>query len=386
MMANASRTVSRRRFLAGGAAFALAAGSGTLLGSSKAIGQPGQGWTVNRGDTYEISQLTGPESINETHIRWNIYGTDLGHMFEHEGRLYMVFGDTFGYPGKPPEFGEDWRSNVMAWAVDANPEDGISFDGMITDRPGHAKELIPQEQVPGEEVTIIPTYGVSTGSRMFLHYMAVREWGPPGQWWLNRSGLAYSDDDGQTWELSDVVWGPESNFGQAAIVEAGKYLYLFGIPGGRFGGVELARVKSKHILDMKHYEYWDGRRWTGREGAAATIVPAPVGELSVQWNSYYRHYRQWIMTCLNEKKAAIVLRAADCLTGPWGGEQTVVTAQEVPQIYAPYIPPRWNDGPGIYFTLSKFDVYNVFWWRTSLEGGSVGEGPERCVSSRKERA
>jgi len=177
---------------------------------------------------------------------------------------------------------------VMAWAGDANPEDGISFDGMITDRPGHAKELIPQEQVPGEEVTIIPTYGVSTGSRMFLHYMAVREWGPPGQWWLNRSGLAYSDDDGQTWELSDVVWGPESNFGQVAIIEVGKYLYLFGIPGGRFGEAKLARVKSKHIHDMKGYEYWDGRRWTGREEAAATIVPAPVGELSVQWNSYYR--------------------------------------------------------------------------------------------------
>lgn len=376
--------MSRQTFLAGGAAFALAAAIGTLPGRSQAAGQSGRGWTVNRGDTYQIAQLTGPESINDTHTLWNIYGTDLGHMFEHGGSLYMVCGDTFGYPGKPPEFGEDGRSNAMAWTRDANPVDGITFDGMVNDPRGHAKELIPQEQDPGEEVTIIPTYGVSTGSRMFLHYMAVREWGPPGRWWLNRSGLAYSDDDGQTWALSDVVWPAESNFGQVAIVEVGKCLYLFGIPGGRFGGVELARVKSKHILDMKKYDYWDGRRWSHREGDAATVTSAPVGELSAQWSSYYR---QWLMTYLNEEKAAVVLRTADCLTGPWSGEQTVVTTEEVPSLYAPYAPPRWNDGPDIYFAISRFDVYDVFWWHTSLEGGTKGDGPERCVSGKgKEQA
>ena len=76
------------------------------------------------GDTYEVARLTGPGSINATDSRWYVHGTDLGHMFEHRGRTYMVFGDTFGPPGKPPAFGEDWRSNVMAYGRDRDPSDG----------------------------------------------------------------------------------------------------------------------------------------------------------------------------------------------------------------------------------------------------------------------
>jgi len=40
---------------------------------------------------------------------------------------------------------------------------------MIEDHPGHAGVLIDQEAVPGTEVTILPTYGVSVGDRAFVH-------------------------------------------------------------------------------------------------------------------------------------------------------------------------------------------------------------------------
>ena len=179
-----------------------------------------------------IAYLTGPDGINDTGSRYDVDGTDLGHTFEHHGALYMVFGDTFG-PNK-----RDWRSNVAAVITDDVPSDGLTFDRMIEDRPGHAKALIPQSAVPGTEVTIIPTYGVSLGDRMVLHYMAVKRWGTPGRWDLNHSGLAYSDDDGQSWVVDpDAIWPADSNFGQMAIVPVDGYLYLFGIPGGRFGGV-----------------------------------------------------------------------------------------------------------------------------------------------------
>src|SRR5207248_6602149 len=95
----------------------------------------------------------------------------------------------------------------------------------------------------------IPTYGVSTGKRMFLHYMSVQHWGQPGHWTLNASGLAFSDDDGQTWTKDEhLTWPGDSNFGQVAIVEDRGYLYFFGIPGGRYGGVQLARVRPEEIL------------------------------------------------------------------------------------------------------------------------------------------
>ena len=323
-----------------------------------------------------VAQLTGATSINDSEATYGVAGTDLGHTFEHEGNLYMVFGDTFG------AFKSDWRSNVAAVISDDDPRDGLTFDRMIEDQPGHAKALIPQEAVEGEEITIIPTYGVSipngTESRMVLHYMAVSFWGEPGQWDLNHSGLAYSDDDGETWTVDpNATWPADSNFGQVAFETVGDHVYLFGIPGGRFGGVALARVPPASILDVAAYAYWDGADWVAGDATDATsIVPAPAGELSVRWNE---HYKQWLMMYLNEDTYAVVLRTADCLTGPWGEERTVVTGQEYAQLYAPYMPPKWNDGPEIYFAMSIFDAYQVLWMQTSLTNVTPSTGEARCV-------
>lgn len=306
-----------------------------------------------------IATLTGPDSINQTDTRWGVDGTDLGHSFVSGDAIYMVFGDTFG-PGNT-----DWRSNVAAVITDDDPTDGLTFDRMIEDIPGHAKELISPNDVEGFEVTVIPTNGIAIGDRLVLHYMAVYHWGNPGHWDLSQSGLAYSDDAGETWTVDpNAVWPGDSHFGQVAFVEEGDYVYLFGIPGGRFGGVALARVEPEQILNLDAYEYWDGSDWVrGDATAAVEILPAPVGELSVRWNSYYG---KWLMMYLNENKYAIVLRTADCLAGPWDEERTVTTGLENPQLYAPFMLPKWNDGPEIYFTMSLFGPYNVNLMATSL--------------------
>jgi hypothetical protein len=371
------------RRIAFAAVIVLALSATVAATTSTGVAQTG-GLTVDRSDTYEITRLTGPTSINRTDAKWYVYGTDLGHIVAHKGGFFMLFGDTFGPPGHPPTFGTDWRSNTLAVIRDNDPWDGVSFNEMITDRPGHAKELINRSDLPGEGVTVIPTNVISVEKRIFLHYMDVRQWATPvpGDWVLNRSGLAYSDDDGQNWTVSDTWWPGDSNFGQVAFIERGKHVYLFGIPGGRFGAVHLARVEKQAMLELDRYEFWDGTGWVGDREAAATVVPAPVGELSVQWNS---HYRKWLMTYLNDdddavNANAIVLRTADCLTGPWSDEQVIVTAKEVPTLYAPYMPQRWNSGPDIFFTLTRFNLYDVFWWHTSLDGESGSAQEARCVS------
>ena len=55
-----------------------------------------------------------------------------------------------------------------------------------------------------------------------------------------------------------VVWPGDTNFGQVAFVKDGDYLYLFGIPGGRFGGAKLARVPQAQVLYQSQYEYFTG--------------------------------------------------------------------------------------------------------------------------------
>jgi hypothetical protein len=376
---NKVHAVTRRRLLIGGTALAgavVATGAGVTifaLNEGKHPTTSGQSMprSITNGHTitYQIAREDGAGSINQTDQRWGLYGADLGHTFMHRGRMYMVFGDGFGGPAVDPFSSKnhaDWRSNTMARISETtNPLQGLAFDEMITDRPGHAKELLSSLKVSGDEITVIPTYGVSVAPRMFLHYMSVNTWGKPGHWTLNYSGLAYSDDDGQNWTKDqNMTWPAESNFGQVAIVENENYLYFFGIPGGRYGGLQLARVEPQAILDKTAYHYWDGSSWQANNpSAAATIIPAPVGELSVRWNSYYK---KWLMMYLNDPQYRIVLRTADSLTGPWSAEQVIVTGEQYPQLYAPYMPPLWNDGPDIFYTMSLFGPYCVDFMRTRL--------------------
>ena len=102
------------------------------------------------------------------------------------------------------------------------------------------------------------------GSRMFLDYMSVHQWGAPGHWTLNYSGMAYSDDGGQNWVKSSAIWPGNSNFGQVAMVPQGSYVYLFGIPGGRYGALQLARVAATSMLNISAYQYWNGLTWGHR--------------------------------------------------------------------------------------------------------------------------
>jgi hypothetical protein len=46
----------------------------------------------------------------------------------------------------------------------------------------------------------------------------------------------------------------------------------------------------------------------------------------------------------------------------------VVSSDQYPSLYAPFFPPRWNDGPGAYFAMSIYLPYNVFWMHAVLAG------------------
>ncbi len=295
--------------------------------------------------------------MNRTDERWNVHGTDLGHLFEHEGKLVMVFGDTFG-PDK-----RDWRSNVLARLSEATRE-GLRMASMVTDERGWAREILPARKVPGVEHTVIPTNGVAVGRRMFLHAMSVRTWGPPGRWECNHALLAYSDDGGERWDTSGGPrWAGDSNFVQVAFVRHDDHVFAFGIPAGRFGGVQLARVSGRQLLDLDAYRYWDGSSWQVDARRAETLVPAPVGELSVRWNEALG---AWLMAHLDEHRSAIVFRAAPTLTGPWGRAHVVAEAGDYPQLYAPYFVPGLSEGREVHFTMSLFGPYNVFLMRVGL--------------------
>ncbi len=338
-------------------------------------------------DVTRVSRVTGAtpsgETLpnpNRTDVLYQVYGTDLGIMWDKgNNEVFVLFGDTYGEGwggnGAGPA-DADWRHNVLAISSDRTPSDGLSFSTMIQDTPGHAKELLSSKRIPLDEETVIPTAGVTVGKRHYIHYMSINHWGPPGRWFTNHSGIAYSDDEGQTWKKDgNVMWINDktkwdNNFQMAAFVKDGGYVYMFSTRNGRFGNVYLARVPENKMLSMKAYEYWDGKRWKPDPKLAQPVAKGPAGELSVVYNS---HFKRWIMVYLNEERHALVMRDSPSVTGPWTGEKILAKSADYPALYGGFIHPFFNDGTELYFNMSQWEPYNVFFMKATLTEDDRGE-------------
>jgi len=315
-----------------------------------------------------VGKMTGPKSTSATDTRWRVTGTDLGIMWDNgEGQILTAFGDTFGDWTGPGGGGGDWRSNVLLRSSDTDLADGMTFDSAVEDAPGHAGELIPSLKVNGQEITTIPTAGIAVGSRQYLAFMSVRQWGDPGKWDTNYSRIAYSDDNGETWNSTD---GPQwtntadgqDPFQMVAFERHDGWVYMFGTPNGRFGAAHVARVPEAQVLDKSAYTYWDGSSWVAEESAAVAIVPPNVAELSVQYSDYTGG---WLMTYLDEN-LDLVLRTAPSPEGPWSAGQRLASFADYPGLYGGYMHP-WSDGGDLYFSLSQWEPYNTYLMRAEID-------------------
>lgn len=332
-----------------------------------------------------ISQVTGVSGTTNTADPWKITGTDLGIMWDNgDGEVLFAVGDTFGNWSGPGGGGGDWISNALLRSSDAELNDGMSFDSAVLDVDGSAKELVPSKKINGDEMTTIPTAGIAVGDRQYMAYMSVKEWGPAGQWWTNYSRIAYSDDNGETWNHTDgPTWeniatasqwddpdGPQHPFQMVAFEKKDGYVYMFGTPNGRLGAVHLARVDENEMLDKDAWRYWDGAGWVAGDGTeAAEIVPPMNSELSVQFNEYTG---KWLMATLDGKNpGTLVMRTADSPEGPWSETQVLATSADYPSPYGGYFHP-WSSGPDLYLALSQWDPYNIFLIRVQVdEEGNV---------------
>ena len=314
-----------------------------------------------------VARLTGHTSINLTG-EVGIGGTDLGHMVNHNGQTYFLFGDTFS--GETPAVGGFWRSNVMAYSTDSTPSDGIIFDGWIHNAAGNAREVIHSGRT--SPITEIPTVAVSINDRIYAWYMAVNSWGPPGQWTANYSGLAYWENGDQSFTIVDTFEFPgNGNFGMVTASmrnDSGglfdNYLYIWGTPAGRFGGVKLARVTPQNVTNVSAYQYFGGLQtgqptWVQSEFDAPLIVSPTVGEMSVMYNEALQ---SWTMLYLNHNRYAIEIRQAPQPWGPWSDPTTVATGTQFPGLYGSYMNPLLVEDGGrtIYFTMSLWAPYDVF--------------------------
>lgn len=317
------------------------------------------------GDVTRVAKQTGEGSINRTDKRWQVYGTDLGIMWESApGQIATAFGDTVGKGFHPPGGqGPDWRSNVLAFSSDTDLSDGVTYDSMVQDSRCHAAELLSSRKLDNVEITTIPTSGFAVGNRQYMSYMSIRTWNSiPGTWWTNYGGIAYSDDGGSTWIKDpyaqwDNIFGV-TKFQVTSMVPRGDYVYMFGTPNTRLADVGVARVPKDQVLNKSAYQYWQDGNWTpvGGYTSASTVVSAPAAELSVRFDE---SRDKWQMTYLDTAKTAITLRESDSPQGLWSDGAAMVTVLEYPELYGGFMHP-WSSDGDLYFNISTWSDYNVF--------------------------
>jgi hypothetical protein len=339
-----------------------------------------------------VDWVTGPNGPNKTLEHFGISGTDLGVVWDNgdpaNRQALMAFGDTFGYC---KVHGEQWRYNVMFRSNDHDLSKGIHIaPGSMTDKyggsplwaSGLSRQLINTLRRAPEETGIIPTSGISIGGTQYVNFMSIKQWGRDGEWWTNFSAIAASKDNGQTWgvfpgsirtENPDAIPGagftPGNDHFQMGAWMKGKdgYLYSFGTPSGRGGAAFLSRVPPNNLPDLTRYQYWNGDgegRWVANNpGAATPIFPAPVGEMSAQYNDYLKQY---LVLYTDGGSNDVLARTAPSPTGPWSPPQQLVSAWSMPGgIYAPMIHP-WSSGKDLYFNLSLWSAYDVMLMHTVL--------------------
>jgi hypothetical protein len=313
--------------------------------------------------TRRVNVVTG----EHTH-RFGIHGTDLGILWDNgQGKLLVAFGDTYnehwGGHEVPLVRAADWRCNVLATSTDRDLDQGLNLDGVVAREDGTARQFIESDHEV-EEVTTIPNSGIAVDGYNYVQYMSVRKWRPDG-WDTNYGGIAVSADGGTTWTKPKTARWPNTPQGDdpfqiCAFATDSTHVYLVGTTNGRFGDAYLARCRKWDVLTPSAYEYWTGD-WG--PGPATPVMSGPVGELSVTYN---QHFGMWLAMHLDETRAAIVLRTAPELTGPWTDGQVLVSGRDVPALYGGYFHPWGKDGTAVYWTLSQWGPYNVSLMRTDL--------------------
>ncbi len=326
-----------------------------------------------------IARVTGTSmagetfpSPNNTAVRWNLGGTDLGIIWEiNPGKYGIFFGDTFGRdfipnPTNPGPSGGSWRSNVLAFSDDSNLSDGLSFNSMATDNRGDAREIIfgGKDASGNGNWTSIPTAAIHANGADYVHFFNIRNW---TGWITNYSGMYKSVDNGLNWnKCENTVFSSYSYFGQVGYFRKDGYVYMIGTQPGRNSSARLARFLESDIENRDNYEYWDdstGQWVKGNENRATVIINDKVGELSFIYNE---KHGKWIIAYFNSDRYNITMRTAEKITGPWSEPYELATGKDYAQLYGSYFHPLSVTSDNLYFTMSMWMPYNVFLMKAEL--------------------
>jgi hypothetical protein len=315
--------------------------------------------------TRKVKDLTGTASSSG---QFGVGGTDLGiPVRQPDGKIAYIFGDTFEQDGVG---GPGWRAPVLLRSDPGLGGNGIDFNGAAGGQ--YAKQILNYSH--NNQVTWLPSDAITIGGRMYLHYMVNQGLGNV-QW----TQIAYSDDNGENWSLSNARWEANENnsLRQLWTWERGcdGYVYALSTKFSRDSAIILHRVPEAQILDRNAYEPWgwDGTKWAW--GNPATIVlDGSFGEMSLR-----RVEDKWVLAWFNAGSYEITIKVFDSPTSDLhtattyhpiaGGDWCAQNDTTVAQLYGGYIHPdstlhdlhlivsQWNTSTGTCHTVQNWPYH-----------------------------
>jgi Domain of unknown function (DUF4185) len=357
------------------------------------------------GSVRKVCQLTGEHdrqrgtaALNRTETRFGVVGTDLGASFEHDGRLWFLFGDTWPDPA---------LGDSVAWTTDRSPEPGID----LTFVSSGSRFVSPRvTTAAGRRVSTrafeVPLDGFSAGGHMYV-FRTTDHYREAGREVMGRSVLTRAVDGDPTHLtcLYDVsLAGRGGRFVNVSCVVVpdglpglpfrGPALLVWGSGLYRASDAYLACAPLVSIERREHWRYHCGTDRTGRptwsedeRDAVALFAHPEVGELSVTWNA---PLGLWLLLYNAGSPRGINARVAEEPWGPWSeslvvfdpawagtGYGAFMHVKDEPDglsdpgrehewggEYGPYVIDRYTRGLSsggalVYFVLSTWNPYNT---------------------------
>jgi len=313
----------------------------------------------------EIDYETGKPTVSQTQTNYGLAGDDLGASFEHNGKLWLLFGDTnptATFNGKPNSQTDLPRTPVhndaIVFTSGTNVDQCLKLD-FVRDSIGAFQNPVVLNAEGTSAITLgayeIPMAGIDVGGRMFMIFATDKN-----SAFSTRSVLAVSDDDGNSYHYLYDFSAPSctfcdgAKFVNVAIASSASslkdgYLYFWGSAGGtgyRNSSVFLARKLATTMALTGGMQYFTGLAkdgvtptWSASESDSAQLFqdvdgtpPAPkncTGELGVDYNTFLQ---RWVMlyNCADKTATTIsgvYMRFAPQPWGPWGAPQTIFNGE-----------------------------------------------------------
>ena len=368
------------------------------------------------GSTQKVEQLVGDvdretkrPTLSRTEERFGVIGTDLGYSFEHEGKLYFLFGDTVARGG---------TGDSIATTTAQSGEGGVRLD-FLTGPDGQWLKVRP----PGVSMATneVPLAGVSIGGRIYLMVRTNRTAGASTG--SDVSKLVRFDEQARRFEvLRDVSRLPAGRFIQVSLYHAstpvaglpsqGPAVLMWGNGAYRKSNAYLAVTPAQNWATGEGTRYFAGLdaagepTWAADESRAAPLFEQPViGDHSV---TYVPQVGLWVMLYdawpgrPDRPDAGVQLRTSMTPWGPWSAPEQVLRPVDAAKgrlmhmantddglewplkkfngmsrrpeqgaIYAPYVIERFTRVEGdrlkLYYTLSTWNPYVVLLMRSEFK-------------------